>query len=170
MPREANGPVERRRTRGLAREVGSTLAGYVWGQILVSLILTALYAVGFGVLRLPFWFLLAPACGFLNMIPHFGHLIALAVGLLAALSEGLDAVRIAEVIGVYVVVFVLEGYVLTPRILGRRLRLRPLSVFLAVLIGGAMFGFVGLLFAVPVLAVAGVVYRHVKQRREPPRG
>ncbi|MGE5644515.1 MAG: AI-2E family transporter [Acidobacteriota bacterium] len=163
MPRES---IEPRGPGGLAREVGSTLARYVWGQVLVSLILTALYALGLGILRVPFWYLLAPVCGFLNMVPHFGSLIALGAGILAAALAGFDAVRIAEVIGVYVVVFTLESYVLTPRILGRRLQLRPLHVFVAVLIGGAMFGFVGLLLAVPVLAVAGVIYRYYKRQRE----
>lgn len=147
------------------REIGSTLATYVWGQILISLILTALYAVGFAFAGLPFWFLLAPFCGFLNLIPHFGPAIALATGVLVAVLSRLGMIRVAELIGVYVVVFTLEGYVLTPRILGRRLRLRPVYVFLAVLVGGAMFGFVGLLLAVPVVAVAAVVYRHFA---EPP--
>lgn len=164
MPNE---PVVRRSAGGLAREVGSTLISYVGGQILVSLILTALYAAGFAILRLPFWFLLAPVCGFLNVVPHFGPVIALAIGILTAFLAGFDLVRIAELIGIYVIVFTLEGYVLTPRILGRRLRLRPLYVFLAVLIGGAMFGFVGLLLAVPVLAIAAAVYRYFRVRPKP---
>lgn len=164
---EKEDAVVRRSAAGLARDVGSTLVAYVWGQILVSLYLTALYAAGFALIRLPFWFLLAPVCGFLNVVPHFGPVIALATGLLAAILGGFDLLRIAELIGVYVIVFTLEGYVLTPRILGRRLRLRPLYVFLAVLAGGAMFGFAGLLLAVPVLAITAVVYRYFNKPRRP---
>jgi predicted PurR-regulated permease PerM len=158
----------RRSAGGLARQVGSTLAAYVLGQIVVSLILTVLYAVGFAILRVPFWFLLAPVCGFLNVVPHFGPVVALLAGLVVALVAKFDTVRIAALVGVYVVVFTLEGYVLTPRILGRRLRLRPLYVFLAVLAGGSVFGFPGLVLAVPVLAVAAVVYRYFQKRPQPP--
>lgn len=158
-------PRRERRTPGaFAREAGGTLAAWAWGQLLVCLILTALYAAGFAILRVPFWFLLAPFCGFLNLIPHFGPLIALITGALVVLIAGFGWARFAEVIGVYVVVFALEGYWLTPRILGRRLKLRPLCVFLAVLLGGSLFGFVGLLLAVPVLAVGMAAYRFFGSR------
>jgi predicted PurR-regulated permease PerM len=145
---------------GLAREVGSTLTSYVAGQLIISLTMTVLYAVGFAVAGLPFWFLLAPLCGFLNVIPHFGSLVAV--------RARLDWTHLAELLGVYLIVFTLEGYVLTPRILGRRLQLSPVWVFLAVLAGGSMFGFVGLVLAVPVLAVAAVVYRYFNRSPETP--
>ena len=145
---------------GPVREVGATLAAYVWGQLVIAVLLTVVYSVGFYALEVPLWYLLAPVCGFLNLVPHFGPLIALTVGLVVVLIAGFGVLRIAEVVGVYVVAFTLEGYVLTPRILGRRLKLRPMYVFLAVLAGGALFGFPGLILAVPVLAVAAVVYRY----------
>jgi predicted PurR-regulated permease PerM len=153
---------------GLAREVGSTLTSYVAGQLIISLTMTVLYAVGFAVAGLPFWFLLAPLCGFLNVIPHFGSLVALCAGFLVAVIARLDWTHLAELLGVYLIVFTLEGYVLTPRILGRRLQLSPVWVFLAVLAGGSMFGFVGLVLAVPVLAVAAVVYRYFNRSPETP--
>jgi predicted PurR-regulated permease PerM len=154
---------------GLAREVGSTLTSYVVGQLVISLTLTGLYAIGFALAGLPFWFLLAPLCGFLNVIPHFGPLVALGAGILTALLARLDWTHLAALVGVYVIVFTLEGYVLTPHILGRRLRLRPVYVFTAVLAGGAMFGFAGLVLAVPVLAVAAVVYRYFHRPPETPQ-
>jgi predicted PurR-regulated permease PerM len=108
---------------------------------------------------MPAWFLVAPACGFLNVVPRFGALAALALGIAAAALGGLELARVAGVLGVCLAAFTIEGYWLTPRILGRRLGLRPLYVFLAVLVGGALFGFLGLLLAVPALAVAMAVYR-----------
>ncbi|HVX66335.1 MAG TPA: AI-2E family transporter [Bryobacteraceae bacterium] len=154
---------------GLAREVGGTLASYVVGQLVVSGLLTVLYAIGFALAGLPFWFLLAPLCGFLNVIPHFGPLIALGAGFLVALVARFDWTHLAILMGVYLIVFTLEGYVLTPLILGRRLRLRPLYVFLAVVAGGSMFGLLGLVLAVPALAVAAVVYRYFQRPPETPQ-
>lgn len=154
---------------GLARNIGSTLATYVVGQVVIALLLTVLYAIGFAVVGLPLWFLLAPLCGMLNLIPHFGPLVALGTGILVALVGGMSVTHMAALVGVYVIVFTLEGYVLTPRILGRRLHLRPLYVFAAVLAGGAMFGFAGLVLAVPALAVAAVVYRHFRRLPERPQ-
>lgn len=150
---------------GLVRKVAATLAAYVRGQLIIAFLLSVVYAIGFYALRVPFWYLLAPVCGLLNLVPHFGPLIAMTGGIVVGLIAGFGALRIAEVVGVYVVAFTLEGYVLTPRILGRRLRLRPLYVFLGVLAGGAIFGFPGLILAVPVLAVAAVVYRYFFEPR-----
>ncbi len=147
---------------GLLGEIVRTLAAYVGGQVAVCLILSGLYMAGFGLLGVPVWFLIGPACGFLNLIPHFGPLIALLLSVAASLAGGLGLERTLGVLGVFVAVSTFESYWLTPRIIGRRLRIRPLYVFLAVLLGGAMFGFVGLLLAVPVLAVLMVVYRFAR--------
>ncbi len=152
-------PAGRRGAGELFREIAGTLAAYIRGQLIVSAILTAIYAVAFALLRMPLWFVLAPICGFLHLIPHFGPAAALILGMLAALLSGMSWERFAILAGVYVAVFTFEGYWLSPRILGRRLHLRPLWVFLAVLAGGAVFGFVGLLLAVPALAIALVIYR-----------
>ncbi len=150
------------------REVGATLAAYVWGQLVIAVILTGLYAAGFAMVGLPFWFLLAPVCGFLNLVPHFGPAVALGIGLVVALAARLDWTHLAALVGVYVMVFTLEGYVLTPRILGRRLHVRPLYVFLAILAGGAMFGFPGLLLAAPVVAVVAAIYRYFQRAPQAP--
>jgi predicted PurR-regulated permease PerM len=143
----------------LAKEIATALAVYVGGQILISVILSALFAAGFAALGVPLWYVLAPVCGFLNLIPRFGSVIALVLGIGVALAGGIGAFRVLGVVSMFALVFALEGFVLTPVVLGRRLRLRPLWVFLAVLIGGALFGFLGLLLAVPALAVATIVYK-----------
>jgi predicted PurR-regulated permease PerM len=155
------------RPRGLALEIGRTLAVYVRAQILITAILTAVFAVGFALLALPFWYLLAPVCGLLNFIPRFGALAALLIGALAGLAAGFSLARMAALVGVFAVAFAVEGFWLTPWLLGRRLNLRPSLVFLALLAGGALFGFVGLLVAVPVLAVALAVYRFFKAGQGP---
>lgn len=150
---------ERHSAAQLARQVGGALGAWAIGQIVVVTVETALFLVGLGLLRVPLWFVLAPLCGLLSLIPHFGPASGLLLGLTAAVLGGLDAVGVLGVLGVYVAVFTIEGYWLTPRVMGRKLGLRPLWVFLAVLLAGVFFGFFGLLLAVPVLAVAVVVYR-----------
>jgi predicted PurR-regulated permease PerM len=145
-------------------EIGTTLGAYFWGQILVALVLSALYALGFAALRLHFWYVLAPVCGFLNFIPRVGSIFAMVLTLLLAALTGFGVIQLIELSGVFVVVFAIEAFVLTPRVLGGHVHLRPLYVFLAVLIGGVMFGFFGLLLAVPALAVAAVVYRFLISR------
>ncbi len=152
------------RSRNLFLEIVRTLTAYVGGQILIALIVSCLYLIGFGLLGVPLWFLLALVCGFLHLIPQFGAAIAIPLGLTAALLGGLGLERTLGVLGVFVFVFTLEGYVLSPVLLGRRLRLRPLYIFLATLLGGSMFGFVGLLLAVPALAVMMVIYHHFAER------
>jgi predicted PurR-regulated permease PerM len=158
---------ERRSAGQLARQMGGALGTWAVGQLVIAAVETALLLVGLGLLRVPLWFVLAPLCGLLTLIPHFGAPIGMLLGLASALLGGLDAMHVLGVVGVYVAVFALEAYWLTPRVMGRRLGLRPLWVFLAVLTGGAMFGFIGLLLAVPVLAVVAVIYRFFNSPANP---
>jgi predicted PurR-regulated permease PerM len=106
---------------------------------------------------------MAILCGFLNLLPIFGPPIGILItaaltwpasGLYHALGVG----------GVYAVIQGLEAFYLTPRILGRQLSLPPVAVFLGVLIAGAMFGFIGLLLAIPVMAVLLVLWKYLRPR------
>jgi len=149
----------------LLGDVGRTLGGYIAGQIKVAAILACIYSVGYAMSGVPFWPILGVLSGFLNVIPFIGSLLGLAMTAYAVL---LNDGRLANYIGVLVTFVVaqgLEGFWITPRILGRRVGLSPLYVFLAVLIGGFMFGPLGVLFAVPVLAVIAVLWRHASKRR-----
>ncbi len=151
--------VERRSAGALVREVGSALGGYFKGQLIVASILSVLYAIGFAILGLPFWYVVGPICGFLNFVPYFGYLIGMLLSALVAVLGGLGFERFIGVVLVFVAIGAVESYFLTPRIIGRRIGVRPLYVFLVVLVAGTGFGFIGLLLAVPLLAVAAVVYR-----------
>jgi predicted PurR-regulated permease PerM len=133
----------------LLREIWRTLAAYIAGQLRVSLILSLLYAVGFAIARLPGWPVIALLCGFLNLVPLFGGLIGMMVACGVMWLGGGSLYQILGVLGVCVVVQGIEGFYVTPRILGRRLRLSPMLVFAAVLFGGAFFGPLGVLLSVP---------------------
>ena len=150
-------------TPRLLREIGGTLYHYARGQIIISAVMAALYAVGFALLGVPLWFLVALVCGFLNLVPWFGTLIAMLIGVAAAILGGLDFWRVMGVVWVFAGVSAIESFVLTPRIHGRRFQIRPLYIFLVVLVGGSLFGFLGMLLAVPALAVAVVVQRYYRK-------
>ena len=144
-------------------EVGRILQSYVLGQLMIAMVMAVLYAVGFALLGVPAWAGIAALSGFLNVIPYVGTGagILLATGLTFAHGGGLWT--IIGILGVFTAVQCVEGYYLTPRILGGRLSLHPMAVFLGLLIGGKLFGFLGVLLAVPVIAVTQVFLKFLRE-------
>ena len=146
------------------RESLRVLGVYIRGQVLIAIIVTALYAVGFEIAGVPWWLAVAILCGLLNLIPKIGSIIAVLVVLWVAWANDAVTGQLITVGVVWVIVQALEGFVLTPRILGRPLGLRPLAVFGAILIGSLAFGPIGFFVAVPALAVANVFWRYFRKR------
>jgi predicted PurR-regulated permease PerM len=144
-------------------EVGRILQSYVLGQLMIAIIMGCLYAIGFAVLKVPAWAGIAALSGFLNVIPYVGtgSGIVLASGLTFAHTG--EVWRVVGVLGVFTAVQCIEGYYLTPRILGGRLSLHPMAVFLGLLIGGKLFGLLGILLAVPVIAVSQVFLKFLRE-------
>src|SRR5262249_20852584 len=104
-------------------EVGRILASYVRGQLFIAMLMGALYAIGFVILRVPAGVGIAALAGLLNMIPYVGTTFGLVLATGFTLADGGGAWRIVGVIGVFAAVQSIEGYFLTPKILGSRLRL-----------------------------------------------
>jgi predicted PurR-regulated permease PerM len=149
----------------LAGEVGRTLSGYVTGQAKIAAILACLYSIGYAISGVPFWLGLGVLSGMLNVIPVVGSLIGVALTAYAVLLNDGGLWNYVGVLITFVVVQGLEGFWLSPRILGRRVGLSPMYIFVAVLVGGAVFGPLGVLLAVPVLAVLAVLWRRAAKRR-----
>lgn len=149
----------------IPREIARTLGGYLAGQAKIAAILACLYSVGYAISGVPYWLFFGILSGALNIIPMFGSLIGLGLTAYAVLLSDGGLWNYAGVLITFVVVQGLEGFWLTPKVLGRRVGLSPLYVFVAVLLGGMMFGPVGVLFAVPVLAVIAVLWRRAAKRR-----
>lgn len=141
------------------REIDRTLAGFARGQATVCLCLAAYYGVGFSLVGLDFGLALGLVAGLLSFIPFVGSAIALVGSIGLALVQYSDWLPIALTLGVCVLGQVLEGNFLTPKLVGDRVGLHPVWVIFALLAGGALFGFLGLLLAVPVMAVIGVLAR-----------
>ena len=144
-------------------EVGRILQSYVLGQLMIAMIMGGLYAIGFALLRVPAWAGIAALAGFLNVIPYFGTGLGILLSTGFTFAHGGEMWRILGVLGVFIVVQCIEGYYLTPKILGGRLSLHPMAVFLGLLIGGKIFGFLGVLLAVPVIAIGQVFLKFARE-------
>lgn len=144
-------------TRRLASEIDARLAGWVRGQLTVAVILGMVYSIGFSVSGIDLSVTVGLLGGALFLLPYIGPLItgALAVSL-ALLKFGGDW-HVGAVAGTLIVAQALEGTVLTPLLVGDRVGLHPMVVMLAILVGGNVFGIVGIIVAVPVTAALAVV-------------
>ncbi len=154
LPR-ASAPVIREQLR----QIDTTLAGFVRGVGLVCLLLVAFYAVALTLIGLDYGLVVGIAAGLVSFIPYFGALAGVVVATALALFQFSEWLPIALVVGTFAVGQAVEGNFLTPRLVGRRIGLHPVWVLFALFAGGVLFGFVGVLLAVPVAAVIGVLGR-----------
>jgi predicted PurR-regulated permease PerM len=156
---------DRPRTPGrLARDVGGVLVHYVSAQFRICLILTAVYAVGFFLLGVPLWPLMALLVGFGHAIPMFGAVVAIVIAAASTwMARGVYPAL--GVMGVFAGAQMLESFWLTPRIMGRHLNLSPWWVFVGALAASLMFGFLGVLLVIPAMAVAMVIWRFARGRQ-----
>lgn len=145
-------------------EIDEVLSGFLRGQFSVCLLLGLLYAIGLTVVGLDFGLIIGFVTGLISFVPYFGMLIGFAVGLGVAIAQFSDWQPIAMVAGVFVVGQFLEGNFITPRLVGERIGIHPAWIIFALLAGGALFGFTGILLAVPIAAVVGVLGRFALQQ------
>jgi predicted PurR-regulated permease PerM len=151
VPRERQSLVS-----GYARRVDALVSGFIRGQLTVCAVLAVLYAIGFAAIGIDLAFVIGAVSGLLAIIPYVGGAAALASASgMCLLQFGFD-IHLVLVVVWYAFVQGLEGMVLTPRIVGQSLGMHPVVVIVALLIGGDLLGFLGLLIAVPAAAVAQV--------------
>lgn len=147
--------------RTMAREMDSILAAYLRGQALICLLLGVIYSVGLTFLGLNFSLLIGIVAGLIAFIPYVGNVIGLGTALLVAFAQfGPEIVPLASVAGIFVIGQLIDGYVLQPRLLGQAVGLHPVWVIFALYAFGSLFGFVGVLLAVPMAACIGVLLHH----------
>jgi predicted PurR-regulated permease PerM len=154
-------PVHQRDTvRQLAREVDAAIAGFVRGQSAVCLILGSFYAIGLTLTGLNFGLLIGLVAGLITFIPYVGSMTGLVLSLGVAIAQFWpEWTPIVSVLGVFLVGQFVEGNILSPKLVGESVGLHPVWVIFALLAFGYLFGFVGLLVAVPVAATIGVLVR-----------
>jgi predicted PurR-regulated permease PerM len=151
--------------RMLAHDIDTTLASFIRGMGTVCVILGTYYALALMLVGLQFGLVVGFIAGLVTFIPYLGALIggALAIGLALFQFWG-DWVAIGMVAGIFVIGQVVEGNVLTPKLVGNSVGLHPVWLILALSVFGTLFGFVGMLVAVPVAAALGVIIRFAMER------
>jgi predicted PurR-regulated permease PerM len=140
------------------------LGAFMRGQLLVMLILGVIYTIGLWLIGVDLALLIGMSAGLLSFVPYVGGIVGVGAALVATLVQHHDALHVILVLGVFGVGHAIEGMVLTPWLVGDRIGLHPVAVIFAVLAGGQLFGFLGVLLALPVASVVMVLLRHAHQR------
>jgi predicted PurR-regulated permease PerM len=151
------------KVRSIAREVDSVLAEFLHGQLLVMLALAAYYTVALSIVRLDHAVAIGILTGLLVFIPYVGFGLGFLLGVTAAILEFHGWPAFFAVLAVYGIGQLLESYVLVPFLVGDRIGLHPLAVIFALLAFGELFGFAGVLMALPVSAMLRVGLRHLRR-------
>ena len=156
-------PVEPTVTR-LVHESDATLGGFVRGQLSVMIALGIVYAVGLTIAGVDLGILIGIVAGLVSFVPYLGAAIGLGAAVIATLVQHGDWLHLLMVLGVFAVGQTLESFLLTPWLVGDRIGLHPVAVIFAIMAGGQLFGFLGVLLALPVAAVAMVLLRFAHAR------
>ncbi len=147
--------------RGIARDIDEVLAGFMRGQFLVCIIQGTFYAVGLSLIGLDFALVVGMISGMASFIPYVGAILGLVLSMGLALTQFWgEWAMVLAVLGVFVAGQVIEGNFLTPYLVGGSVGLHPVWLIFALAAFGSLFGFAGLLVAVPAAAVVGVLIRH----------
>lgn len=140
----------------VAREVDTVLGEFVRGQLIVMLILAVLYGVAYSIVGVRLAIVIGAVAGLLSFIPYVGGGTALLLAVLMSLLDWHGPMQLVWVLVAYGVIQVLEGFVITPRVLGEKVGLSPIWVLFALMVGSELFGFLGVLLALPAAAVAKI--------------
>lgn len=150
----------RPKVQKILHEIDYFVSGFVRGQLIVSFILFLLYLIGLYLVGVELWFLLAFIAGFGNLVPYLGTVVGVTLASIMSLITFGDWTHLFYVWIVFAVVQFLEGTFITPKVLGDNVGLSPLAVILAIVIGGTLFGLLGVFLAVPGAAIFKVIWRH----------
>ncbi|HLF95947.1 MAG TPA: AI-2E family transporter [Methylococcaceae bacterium] len=145
----------------LAGEADEVLGAFLRGQFFVMLAMAGIYSVGLWIVGLNVALLVGVIAGLISFIPYMGPIVGISAAGIAALVQFEDLNYLAYVGIVFGVGQMLEGMVLTPRLVGNKIGLHPVAVIFSVLAGGQLFGFLGILLALPVASVVMVLIRHL---------
>lgn len=157
LPRRREGLVVQ-----LTAECHEVIGAFLRGQLMVMVALAMVYSIGLSLIGLNLGLSIGVLAGLASLVPYMGFIVGIGVALLAALAQsGFDLFLLGGVVVVFSIGQLLEGMWLTPILVGDRIGLHPVAVIFAILAGGQLFGFAGVLLALPVAAVIMVLLRHV---------
>jgi predicted PurR-regulated permease PerM len=148
----------------LARETDEVLGGFLRGQIMVMFALGVIYAVGLSLVGLKFALAIGVVAGLVSFVPYLGFVFGIMLAGLTVVLEPDPLLRLAGVVATFTIAQMIEGSVLTPKLVGDRIGLHPVIVIFSVAAGGQLFGFFGILLALPAAAVLSVIVRFAYRR------
>ncbi len=153
-----------RKSKNTIREqfklIDKALSGFIRGQLSVCLILGAYYSLGLHMVGLELGLLVGFLAGIISFIPYVGSISGFLISIILASAQFGDMTKIIEVVAVFAIGQFVEGNFLTPKLVGDNIGLHPVWVMFALLAGGVLLGFLGLMIAVPVAAIIGVLCRY----------
>jgi predicted PurR-regulated permease PerM len=150
----------------VAGKLHHVVGGFIRGQLLVALFVGVATSIGLAIVGLPFWLLIGVTAGVTNLVPLLGPIIAGALGVsIAMVTDGFGLAVLVLI--VMVVVQQIDNHVISPLVMGRTVQVHPLAVLLTLLVAGTVYGMLGLLMAVPLVAAANVLATHFWQTRVP---
>jgi predicted PurR-regulated permease PerM len=145
------------------RRVDDQLSAFARGQVTVCLMLGVFYAIALTALGVPLGLVVGLTIGVFNLIPYMAYLLGLPLALLLTWLSDPNTTKLLVVAALFSTAAFIEGHFVTPRIVGGKLGLHAVVIMLAVLVGGTLFGFVGMLVAVPATAVLSVFWADIKE-------
>ena len=147
----------------VAHDIVTSLGAWLKAQAQNAVIVTGLYIVAFAMAGVPWWLLVGFLSGLVNLVPHLGPILALAIPLPLVWIASYDWIRLAYVGGAWLAIQIIDGFFLSPRAAGRA-GVNPFAAILITIAAGFLFGPIGLLVAVPVVAVVMIVVRALRSR------
>ncbi len=148
----------------LTLEIDTVLAAFMRGQFYVMLALGIIYSAGLTLVGLDLAVLIGMTAGLVSFVPYLGSIVGIVIACIAVLVQFQDVAQLVPVLLVFGVGQVIEGMLLTPWLVGDKIGLHPVTVIFAVLAGGQLFGFIGVLIALPVASVIRVLLDHVHDK------
>jgi predicted PurR-regulated permease PerM len=150
--------------RKLATEVDDVLGAFMRGQFYVMLVMGIVYSFGLWLTGLELALLIGMLAGLVSFVPYMGVISGIVISSIAALLQYQDVMHLMPVLIVFAIGHSLESMFLTPWLVGNKIGLHPVAVMFAVLAGGQLFGFLGVLLALPLASVIMVLLRHIHER------
>ncbi len=144
---------------GLAKDVDDMLGAFLRGQLLVMMALSIIYSIGLGLIGLEFAIAIGVVSGLVSFVPYLGLIFGIGLASLTVALEPEPLLKLIGVVATFSIAQVIEGSVLTPKLVGDRIGLHPVLIIFAIAAGGQLFGFFGILLALPVAAVLSVLVR-----------
>ncbi len=142
-------------------DINNLLSAYIRGQLNICFLLSVYYIVGLSLIGVDLALLLGIVAGFLVIIPFIGGLISLFLMLVSCYFSYGASIELVYVLVLFVVAHVIEGYILTPKIIGGKIGLHPVWIIFAVFAAGSVFGFIGIIFAIPIAGIIKILLTHI---------